>query len=129
MLFVGTTRRFTNERETITLNYECYAEMAIRTMQDLSDQAQAKWSVKKVSIVHRIGDVGIGQASIAVAVSSPHRSDSFKAASWLLEILKRQVPIWKQENWEDGSTEWVHPEDATPEMPQPDASVAAGENE
>ena len=129
VLFVGMTRQFTAERETMTLNYECYAEMALSTMRDLADQARAKWPVKNVSIVHRIGEVAIGQASIAVAVSSPHRRDSFDSASWLLEALKKQVPIWKKEHWADGSTDWVHPDGATPTMNHPDASVTAGDND
>lgn len=114
LLFVGTTRQFTGERETAKLDYECYNEMAIKKMNELSDEARSKWPIEKCSIVHRIGEVEIGVASIAVAVSSPHRGDCFAAGQWLIDTLKKQVPIWKKEQWVDGSVEWVHPDGATP---------------
>lgn len=114
VLFVGTTRRMTDGRETTKLNYECYEEMAIRKMEELSDQAKSTWPVDGVSVVHRVGNVALGEASIAIAVSSAHRQASFVAAEWLIDEIKKQVPIWKQEFWADGVSEWVHPEGATP---------------
>lgn len=112
VLFVGTTRRMTAEKETVKLDYECYEAMAIKKMQQLCDDACQRWPVNKCSIVHRVGAVGLGESSIAVAVSTPHRLASFESAQWLVDSLKTQVPIWKREFWVDGSTEWVHPEDA-----------------
>lgn len=109
VLFVGTTRRMTGAKETVTLKYEAYREMAIEQMTSLSEKAAAKWPLKHCSIVHRLGQVDIGETSIAVAVGSPHRVDAFEAASWLMDELKAIVPIWKQEHWTDGSSEWVHP--------------------
>ena len=109
VLFVGTTRRFTGERETVSLSYEAYSEMAIEQMQQLVEKAFEKWPIKKASVVHRVGQVDIGQSSIAVAVSSPHRVDAFESASWLMDELKSIVPIWKRESWADGTDEWVHP--------------------
>ncbi len=110
VLFVGTTRQFTRGKETLKLDYECYQEMAIKKMSQLRDQAMAKWPVTECSIIHRIGTVELGEASIAVAVSTPHRADSFAAAQWLVDTLKQEVPIWKREHWADGSPEWVHPQ-------------------
>lgn len=110
VLFVGTTRKFTRGRETLTLDYECYEAMAIKKMESLRDQAMEKWDIKACSIVHRIGQVGLKEASIAVAVSTSHRKDAFDAAEWLIDILKVEVPIWKREHWADGTQEWVHPE-------------------
>jgi molybdopterin synthase catalytic subunit len=112
VLFVGTTRQFTRDKETLQLDYECYEQMAIKKMQQLRDQALGKWSIIECSIVHRVGRVGLGEASIAVAVSTPHREASFEAAQWLVDMLKKQVPIWKREYWADGSQEWVHPDEA-----------------
>ena len=112
VLFVGTTRKFTDGRETVTLAYECYREMALKKMEQLRSLAMERWPIEKCAIVHRVGLVELKQASIAVAVSSPHRKDSFEAANWLVDTLKKEVPIWKQERWADGSTEWVHPNDA-----------------
>ncbi len=109
VLFCGTTRRLTGQRETTQLEYDCYAAMAVRKMTDLAEVARSKWPIEKVSIVHRIGTVPVGQSSIAIAVSSPHRADAFAAGEWLIDNLKTQVPIWKKEVWADGTTEWIHP--------------------
>jgi len=110
VLFVGTTRQFTGGRETEKLAYECYHPMAMQKLNELRDAAMKKWEVENCSIVHRIGVVEIEAASIAVAVSSPHRIASFEAASWIMDRLKKDVPIWKQEHWADGDRRWVHPE-------------------
>jgi len=110
VLFVGTTRQFTDQRETEKLTYEGYQPMALQKMNELRDAAIAKWEIEECSIVHRVGVVEVEAASIVVAVSSPHRVASFEAASWIMDQLKQVVPIWKQEHWADGVTEWVHPQ-------------------
>ncbi len=108
VLFVGTTRQFTGQRETTFLSYECYQEMAIAKLKELRDQAHHKWPIEKLGVVHRIGEVAIEEASVAVAVSTPHRKDAFEAAEWLMERLKQEVPIWKKEHGVDGGQEWIH---------------------
>ena len=110
VLFVGTTRQFTHGRETIELDYECYHEMAIKKMSQLRYRAFEKWPLEHCTIVHRIGSVPVGQASVAIAVSTPHRSSSFEAAEWLIDTLKKEVPIWKRECFADGTLEWIHPD-------------------
>ncbi len=110
VLFSGTTRRFTNTKETTTLAYDAYREMAVKQLEQLRAEAHQKWPLTKSSIVHRLGEVPIGQTSVVVAVSSPHRVDAFAAATWIMDTIKKEVPIWKQEHWTDGSTEWIHPE-------------------
>ncbi len=112
VLFVGTTRQYTGDKETLKLEYECYEAMAVKKMKGLRDRAIEKWPIEKCSVVHRVGEVGLGEASIVVAVSTPHRMASFESASWLVDLLKKEVPIWKREFWGDGSKEWVHPDDA-----------------
>ena len=109
VLFVGMTRQFTGSRETATLSYECYESMAMEQLQTLREQCQKKWPIFHCSICHRTGEVKIGEASVAVAVSSPHRADAFAAGQWLIDSLKEIVPIWKQERWTDGNSEWIHP--------------------
>lgn len=109
LLFTGTTRRVTGELQTEFLVYECYEEMALKEMATLCEQAKSKWPVKKVAAVHRIGQVDVGEISIAMAVSGPHRKETFAAGEWLIDELKKKVPIWKQENGVDGGREWVHP--------------------
>jgi molybdopterin synthase catalytic subunit len=109
VLFLGTTRELTDGRQTVALNYEAYIEMAERRLADLEAQARRRWPVIECLLVHRLGRVQIGDSSVAIAVSTPHRADAFAAGQWLIDSLKRDVPIWKREQWADGTTEWVHP--------------------
>ncbi|MBC7852157.1 MAG: molybdenum cofactor biosynthesis protein MoaE [Pirellulaceae bacterium] len=109
VLFLGTTREFTKGRQTASLDYECYPQMAEAKLAELEAQAREKWPLVHVSIVHRLGRLELGETSIAIAVSSPHRQAAFEAGKWLIDTIKEDVPIWKQENWSDGTSEWVHP--------------------
>jgi molybdopterin synthase catalytic subunit len=109
LLFLGTTREYTRGRRTESLDYECYAVMAEKKLRELAQEAHRRWPILKTCIVHRLGHLEIGQASIAIAVSSPHRQDAFAAGQWLIDTIKQEVPIWKKENWADGTAEWVHP--------------------
>jgi molybdopterin synthase catalytic subunit len=109
VLFLGTTREWTKGRRTLWLDYDCYPELALRKLEELEAEARRRWPVLDVRIVHRLGRVDLAEASVAVAVSSPHRRDAFEAGQWLIDTLKEVVPIWKQEHWEDGSAEWIHP--------------------
>jgi molybdopterin synthase catalytic subunit len=119
VLFLGTTREFTRGRQTLSLNYECYADMAKKKLAELETQAHQRWPLVQTAIVHRLGHLGLGEASVAIGVSSAHRQDAFEAGKWLIDTLKEVVPIWKQENWADGTTEWVHPEVQTSPTKQP----------
>ena len=107
--FLGTARRFTGTAETERLRYEAYRAMAEASLRDLAGQAIDRWPIFRCAIVHRLGDVPIGEASVAIGVASPHRQDAFAAGQWLIDTLKRKVPIWKQEHYRDGRAEWVHP--------------------
>jgi molybdopterin synthase catalytic subunit len=109
VLFLGTTREFTNGRRTVSLDYECYPAMAENKLAELEADARRRWPIIGCSIVHRLGRLELGEASIAIAVSSPHRADAFAAGQWLIDTIKQDVPIWKQEHWADGTSEWVHP--------------------
>jgi len=109
VLFLGTTRELTGGRQTVALDYEAYREMAQRRLAELEAEARRRWPVIECIIVHRLGRVPPTETSVAIAVSTPHRGDAFAAAQWLIDSLKRDVPIWKREQWADGATEWVHP--------------------
>ena len=109
VLFLGTTREFTAGRQTESLDYESYGEMAFRKLEELEQEARQRWSLTELTIVHRLGHLGIGEASVAIAVSAPHRKNAFTAGQWLIDTLKEIVPIWKKENWADGTSQWVHP--------------------
>lgn len=112
VLFLGTTRRWTGETETAYLEYEAYEEMATSKLQELADYAAGRWPIKKLAMVHRIGRVEVQEASVAVAVSCPHRAEAFDAAEWLIDELKKQVPIWKKEWYAVQSPTWIHPSSA-----------------
>ena len=109
LLFLGTTRRMTGDRETRSLQYEAYPEMAVKELERLKGEACERWSLISCAISHRLGKVPLGEASVAIVVASAHRGEAFAAGQWLIDRLKECVPIWKQEQWADGSTEWVHP--------------------
>ena len=84
--------------------------MAEQKLKELREKAIQQWGLVDVAIVHRIGRVDPGETSVAIAVSSEHRKPAFEAGSWLIDMLKNVVPIWKQETWADGTTEWAHPQ-------------------
>ncbi len=109
VLFLGTTRELTAGRQTVALDYEAYGEMAERKLAELETEACRRWPVIECNIVHRLGRVPPAEASVAIAVSTPHRRDAFEAGQWLIDSLKHDVPIWKREQWADGTQEWVHP--------------------
>jgi molybdopterin synthase catalytic subunit len=113
VLFLGISREFTAGRRTASLSYEAYHEMAERELARLEAEARDRWPLVECAIVHRLGVVPISEASVAVVVSSPHRNAAFDAGRWLIDTLKQSAPIWKQETWSDGNTEWVHPKQHT----------------
>lgn len=117
VLFLGTTRAITHGRETVALDYEAYGEMAVRKLGELESEARRRWPVIECIIIHRTGRVNPTEASVAVVVSTPHRREAFEAGQWLIDSLKRVVPIWKREEWADGTTEWVHPGMGTEKEP------------
>ena len=109
VVFLGTVRDLTGERVTVALDYEAYADMAEKKMAEIEQETRARWPVGAMGIVHRLGHLDVGAISVAVAVSCPHRAQAFEACRYAIDRLKELVPIWKKENWADGTTEWVHP--------------------
>ncbi len=109
VLFLGTVRCLTGGRETESLQYECYPEMAEKKLAELETEAREKWPLINVVIVHRLGHLAVGETSVAIAVSSAHRQPAFEAGHWLIDRIKEIVPIWKKENYTDGTNDWVHP--------------------
>lgn len=107
--FLGTVRDLTGEQETVALDYEAYPAMAEKKMAEIERDTRQRWPVGDIVLVHRLGHLDVGDISVAVAVSCPHRAQAFEACRHAIDRLKELVPIWKKENWSDGSTEWVHP--------------------
>ena len=107
--FLGTVREMTDGRRTVALDYEAYPGMAEKKMAEIERETRQRWPVGEMVLVHRLGHLGLGEVSVAVAVSCPHRGQAFEACRYAIDRLKEVVPIWKKENWADGRTEWVHP--------------------
>jgi molybdopterin synthase catalytic subunit len=105
-LFVGVVRRENAGRAVRFLEYEAYEEMALPELERLEAEARSRWPVTEVRIVHRLGRLEIGEASVAVAVASPHRAEAFAACRFVIDTLKATVPIWKKEHFEGGAV-WV----------------------
>jgi molybdopterin synthase catalytic subunit len=105
-LFVGVVRSENGGRGVRYLEYESYEEMAVAQMEALEAEVRRRWPVHEVRIVHRLGRLEIGEASVAVAVSAPHRGQAFDATRHAIDTLKKTVPIWKKEFYEDGAV-WL----------------------
>ncbi len=109
-VFIGTVRNNTKGKEVLFLEFEAYEPMAISEMNKIAYEAKNKWNLQKVLIHHRIGKLSIGQIPVIIAVSSPHRNDAFTACQYIIDTLKKTVPIWKKEYFNGGEV-WVaaHP--------------------
>ena len=105
-VFIGTTRDHNEDRRVTGLEYEAYPGMVERELQRLSYEARKRWKITEMAIVHRVGPVAIGEASVVIAVSAAHRPEAFAACRFAIEELKRTVPIWKKETFEGGEV-WI----------------------
>jgi molybdopterin synthase catalytic subunit len=108
VLFLGTVRDLTGEQVTVFLDYDAYAPMAEKKLAEIELEVRKRWPVGDVALVHRLGRLEVGEVSVAVAVSCPHRAEAFDACRYAIDALKELVPIWKKENAPDGTGEWVH---------------------
>jgi molybdopterin synthase catalytic subunit len=108
-VFLGTTRAeaHADGRALIALDYEAYPEMAGKQLADLAERARAQWPVARLALLHRTGRVAVGEPSVLIAVATPHRAEAFEACRWLIDTLKAEAAIWKQEIWADGTMSWV----------------------
>lgn len=109
-VFIGTVRDNTASKDVTRLEYESYDAMAIKEIQKIVDQANERWPIQKIAVHHRRGTLQIGDAAVIIAVSTPHRKESFEACQYVIDTLKQTVPIWKKEVFTDGEV-WAsaHP--------------------
>lgn len=121
LLFEGVVRNQTRGRKTLYLDYEAYEAMALQEMEVLADRALKQFAIRDVTIVHRLGRLEIGETSVLIAVASAHRAAAFEACRWLIDTLKRTVPIWKKEYFEDGAV-WADGESFPEEIPRAKSS-------
>jgi len=105
-VFLGVVRDNNLGRKVDHLVYEAYPEMAEKVMRDLGDAAKARFGLQEAALLHRTGRLEIGETSLLIAISSGHRAESFEGGRWLVDEVKKLVPVWKKEVWEDGE-EWV----------------------
>ena len=108
VLFLGTVRDLTGEQVTVFLDYEAYGPMAEKKFTEIEAEVRNRWRVGNVAMVHRLGRLAVGDVSVAVAISCPHRGEALDACRFAVDTLKELVPIWKRENAPDGTGEWVH---------------------
>jgi len=114
-IFEGIVRNNTRGRQTLYLDYEFYEAMALKKMEELATQALADFKIRDVALVHRLGRLEIGETSVLIVVASAHRGPAFDACRWLIDTLKRTVPIWKKEYFIDGAV-WADGEPFPPEI-------------
>jgi molybdopterin synthase catalytic subunit len=117
VVFEGVVRNHTRGRRTLFLDYEAYEKMALELMESLANQALQQFQVRDVAIVHRLGRLEIGETSVLIVVASAHRGAAFDACRWIIDTLKRTVPIWKKEHFEDGVV-WADGEPFPAEIPR-----------
>jgi len=117
VVFEGVVRDNTRGRKTRYLDYEAYEEMALQQLESLAERALADFKVRDVAIVHRRGRLEIGEISVLIVVASAHRGPAFDACRWIIDTLKRTVPIWKKEYFEDGAV-WADGEEFPAEIPR-----------
>lgn len=106
-VFLGTVRDRSDQGEVTGLTYEAWQELALARLGELADEISARWPVRRVALLHRTGELGIGEVSVVVACSAPHRAEAFEACRHGIERLKEDVPIWKKESLASGDAHWV----------------------
>ncbi len=111
VLFIGTVRNYGDNGQVIGMSYEAYVGMAEERIKNIEIEVKKKWDVREIRVVHRVGDLNIGDNSITIAISTPHSKDAFDAGQFILNKVKHDVPIWKNEMLLDGNTKWVRGKD------------------
>lgn len=107
VLFIGTVRDENEGRRVHGMRYDAYVDMAERVLGEIAAEAGRRAGVDHIAVVHRIGELALGDVSVAIAVGAPHRAESFDAARWIIEQIKVRLPVWKQEHYAGGESEWL----------------------
>lgn len=121
--FLGTVRDVNDGRAVTGIEYSAYRSMAERELAAIVEEAAARIGSRDIAVEHRLGELRVGECSVAIAVAHPHRGRAFEGARYVIEELKRRVPIWKREHYADGTREWVRATESAPS----EALVDAGE--
>jgi len=107
ILFLGVVRDHADGRPVQGMRYDAYREMAEEVLREIALEAASRLGTDRLAVVHRTGDLAVGEVSVAIAVSSPHRAESFDASRYVIEEIKKRLPVWKKEHYADGEAEWV----------------------
>jgi molybdopterin synthase catalytic subunit len=107
LLFLGTVRNHADGQSVDGMTYEAYERMATPVLADIAREAAERLGTDRVAVVHRVGELAIGDVSVAIAVSSPHREQAYDASRYVIEEIKKRLPIWKHEHYTDGHSKWV----------------------
>lgn len=107
ILFVGTVRNYADGRAVSGMTYEAYTAMAAAVLREIAEETAARYETDRVAVVHRIGALTIGEPSVAIAVSTPHRAEAYAASRQVIEQIKERLPVWKHEHYLDGDSRWV----------------------
>ena len=108
-VFVGTVRNENDGRPVAGIEYSAYSEMAAKEMERIAGEAAARFGTDRIAVEHRVGFLELGEASVAIAIAHPHRAPALDATRYIIEELKKRVPIWKREHYTDGTRAWVDP--------------------
>jgi len=119
LLFVGVVRDHAEGGSVTGMRYEAYEEMASAVLAEIAREAAERLGTDRVAVEHRVGALSVGEASVAIAVSSPHRAEAYRASRYVIEEIKKRLPVWKKERYENGREDWV--EGTEPSAPAPDA--------
>ena len=122
LLFLGVVRNHADGRSVSGMTYEAYEEMATPVLKEIASEVVKRCGTDRVTIVHRVGELAIGEVSVAIAVSSPHRAEAYEASRYVIEEIKKRLPIWKKEHYTDGTDKWV--EGMKPAAPEREGSLA-----
>lgn len=117
LLFLGVVRDHNDGRPVTGIDYEAYEEMARDVLDEIVSEASERWGTDRIAVVHRTGTLEVGEVSVAIAVSTPHREEGYEASRWVIERIKERLPIWKREHYVDGERRWVP--GRRPPVPEP----------
>lgn len=107
LLFLGVVRNHAEGRSVRGMHYDAYEAMAETVLREIATEASERLGTDAVSVVHRTGDLGVGEVSVAIAVSSPHRAEAYDASRYVIEEIKKRLPVWKREHYVEGDDAWV----------------------
>ena len=111
VLFVGTVRNLNEGRPVTAVRYDAYADMAREVLEEIAREAAERLRGGRIAVTHRVGELSVGEASVAIAVSAPHRAEAYDASRFVIEEIKKRLPVWKKERYRDGEDRWLEGED------------------